>query len=142
MTPFIIIFKLSLICKKQRKNKKAPPKRGSFATGRPAWRENRYPRQQSCRRLTLLLEEIEGISKYTDLVGDQRNKRTIAPTLAHRPSGQGYALTPLLYPRRNRFLCPRRLNNLHSSFPLFNAIFNMQEKNKNEKAPEKAFWPS
>lgn len=43
MTPFIIIFKLSLICKKKKKIKKAPPKRSSFATGRPAWRENRYP---------------------------------------------------------------------------------------------------
>ena len=31
---------------------------------------------------------------------------------------------------------------LHSSFQLFNAIFNMQEKNKNEKRLKKHFGPS
>jgi len=92
-------------------------------------------------QLTLLLE-IEGTSKYTDLVGDQRNKRTIASALAHRPSGQGYALTLFLYHRRNCFLCPRRLNNfsIHRFHCLMPSLI-CKKKNKMKKTPEKAFWP-
>jgi len=103
---------------KKEKNKKSSSEEELFCD-RPASMERKpipFGNFVDEGQLTLLLE-IEGISKYTDLFGDQRNKRTVASALAHRPSGQGYALTLFLYHRRNCFLCPRRLNDF--SIPRF-----------------------